>query len=79
MKKKALLQNTPVYKKQQQTINKVEEPMAVYSSTVKVIPSLHDFTFDEFKKIAANAPFTTYDGIQKVLTQLARIQQGLFA
>lgn len=153
MKKKALLQNTPVYKKQQQTINKVEEPMAVYSSTVKVIPSLHDFTFDEFKKIAANAPFsqaewaallhvsertlqryaknngsfapinaeravqidkvlkegkntfgdvekfykwikrepymlegnlsfnslTTYDGIQKVLTQLGRIQQGLFA
>ena len=153
MKKKTILQNTPVYKKQQHNISKVEEPMAVYSSSVKVIPSLNDFTFNEFKKIAANAPFsqaewaallhvsertlqryaknngsfapinaeraiqidkvlkegkstfgdvekfynwikrepyalegnlsfnslTTYDGIQKVLTQLARIQQGLFA
>ena len=153
MKKKASLQKTVLYKKLQQNVSKVEEPMAVYSSSVKVIPSLNDFTFDEFKKIAANAPFsqaewaallhvsertlqryaknngsfapinaeravqidkvlkegkstfgdvekfynwikrepyalegnlsfnslTTYDGIQKVLTQLARIQQGLFA
>ncbi len=153
MKNKVLLQKTPVYKKQEQPIIKVEEPLAVYSNTVKVIPSMKDFTFNEFKKIAANAPFsqaewsalmhvsertlqryaknngsfapinaeralqidkvlkegkitfgdvekfyswikrepymlegnlsfnslTTYDGIQKVLTQLGRIQQGLFA
>ena len=153
MKKKASLQKTVLYKKQQQNISNVEEPMAIYSSSVKVIPSLKDFTFNEFKKIAANAPFsqaewaallhvsertlqryaknngsfapinaeravqidkvlkegkntfgdvekfynwikrepyllegnlsfnslTTYDGIQKILTQLARIQQGLFA
>ena len=153
MKKNPALKNTAVFKKQQQNISKVNEPTAAYRSTVKVIPSLNDFTFNEFKKIAAKAPFSqaewatmlhvsertlqryaksngsfasinaerillidkvlkeatitfgniekfykwikkephmlegnlsfnslsTYDGIQKVLTQLARIQHGLFA
>jgi putative toxin-antitoxin system antitoxin component (TIGR02293 family) len=34
-----------------------EEPMPIYNS-VKAIPSLKDFTFSEFKKIADKAPFT---------------------
>ena len=34
-----------------------EEPMPVYNS-VKAIPSLKDFTYSEFKKIADKAPFT---------------------
>jgi len=37
-------------------ISKVEEPMAVYHS-IKKLPSLKDFTFNEFKKIADVAPF----------------------
>ena len=35
----------------------VEEPIPVYNS-VKAIPSLKDFTYSEFKKIADKAPFT---------------------
>ncbi len=38
-------------------ISKVEEPMAVYRS-IKRLPSLKDFTFNEFKKIADVAPFS---------------------
>lgn len=34
-----------------------EEPQPVYNS-VKAIPSLKDFTYSEFKKIADKAPFT---------------------
>lgn len=153
MKKKVLPQKLNPYKIIPQQISKVEEPMAIYNKTVKVIPSLKDFTYNEFKKIAANAPFsqaewaamlhvsertlqryaknegsfaainaeralqidkvlkeatitfgdvekfylwlkrgpymlegnlslnalTSYDGIEKVLTQLSRIQHGLFA
>lgn len=36
----------------------VNEPYPVYFKTVKVIPSLKDFTYSEFKKIADKAPFT---------------------
>lgn len=153
MKKNTPPKNTAVYKKKQPNIIKVNEPTVAYRSTVKVVASLNNFTFNEFKKIAATAPFSqaewatllhvsertlqryaknngsfaainaerillidkvlkeatttfgnidkfyqwikkepymlegnlsfnslsTYDGIQKVLTQLGRIQQGLFA
>ena len=153
MKKNTSIQNPAVYKKKQPNIIKVNEPTVAYRSTVKVVASLNNFTFNEFKKIAATAPFSqaewatllhvsertlqryaknngifaainaerillidkvlkeatttfgnidkfyqwikkepymlegnlsfnslsTYDGIQKVLTQLGRIQQGLFA
>ena len=153
MKKITAIKNTAVYKKQQRNVIKVKEPAVAYRSTVKVVSSLNNFTFNEFKKIAAKAPFSqaewatmlhvsertlqryaknngsfaainaerillidkvlkeatttfgnmdkfyqwikkepymlegnlsfnslsTYDGIQKVLTQLGRIQQGLFA
>ncbi len=153
MKKSTKQKKTVIYK-QDEAISKVEEPGAVYfTRSVKIIPSLKDFTYSEFKKIAANAPFsqsewaailhvsertlqryaknngsfapinaeralqidkvlreakiafgsvdkfynwikrdpymlegnlsfnslTTYDGIEKVLTQLGRIQHGLFA
>src|SRR5688572_21760061 len=37
--------------------NIVEEPMAPYR-TVRAIPTLKDFTFSEFKKIADKAPFS---------------------
>ena len=35
----------------------VKEPMAVYRS-VKALPQVKDFTFNEFKKIADKTPFT---------------------
>lgn len=38
-------------------ILKVEEPMAVYRS-VKVLPQVKEFTYNEFKKIADKSPFT---------------------
>ncbi|RYF91685.1 MAG: DUF2384 domain-containing protein [Chitinophagaceae bacterium] len=37
--------------------NKLEEPASVYNS-IKKLPSLKDFTFNEFKRIADKAPFT---------------------
>jgi uncharacterized protein (DUF2384 family) len=40
-------------------VSKVEEPQAPYfTKSVKVLPSLKDFTYNEFKKIADKAPFT---------------------
>ncbi len=151
MKKKAAKKKPTVYKPNDE-VSKVEEPVAYYQSA-KVIPSLKDFTYNDFKKIADKSPFTqnewaailhisertlqryaktngvfatinaeralqiekvlkegkaafgkienfytwlkrnpymlegnlsfnsltTYDGIEKVLTQLGRIQHGLFA
>lgn len=45
--------------KQGSEINKVEEPQVPYfTKSVKVMPSLKDFTYNEFKKIADKAPFT---------------------
>ena len=37
--------------------SRVEEPMPVYRS-VKALPQVKDFTFNEFKKIADKTPFT---------------------
>ena len=38
-------------------ISKVEEPMPVYRS-VKALPQVKEFTYNEFKKIADKSPFT---------------------
>lgn len=138
---------------QNDTVQKLNEPLPLFSKSMQVIPSVKDFTYDEFKKIADRGPFsqaewaamlhvsertlqryaknngsfasinaeralqidnvvregkkafgstalfyqwlkrnpfmlegtlsieslTSYDGIVKVLTQLGRIQHGLFA
>ena len=45
------------YKQQNDEISMVEEPMPVYRS-IKVIPSVKDFTYAEFKKNADKTPFT---------------------
>ena len=39
-------------------VNKAEEPEAVYNRAVKIIPSVKDFNYNEFKKIADKVPFT---------------------
>jgi len=36
----------------------VNEPYPVYFKTIKIIPSLKNFTYNEFKKIADKVPFT---------------------
>ncbi len=43
--------------KQKDNAAKVNEPLPVYRS-VKVLPVVKDFTYNEFKKIADKAPFT---------------------
>jgi hypothetical protein len=43
--------------KQSDEISKVEEPSPVYRS-IKIIPSVKDFTYAEFKKNADKTPFT---------------------
>jgi putative toxin-antitoxin system antitoxin component (TIGR02293 family) len=58
MKKKAKKVIAAKYKQGGET-NKVEEPQVPYfTKSVKTIPSLKDFTYTEFKKIADKAPFT---------------------
>lgn len=37
---------------------KVSNPRGSYNTNVKVIPSVKDFTYNEFKKIADKTPFT---------------------
>ena len=48
----------PVAYKQNAAISKVEEPTSLYNRTVKILPSVKDFTYNEFKKIAEKTPFT---------------------
>ena len=39
-------------------VSKAEEPESIYNRTVKIVPSIKDFTYNEFKKIADKVPFT---------------------
>ena len=153
-KKKAVPKKKATYEQEKETFSStLNEPYVPYIKSIRVIPSLKDFSYSEFKKIADKTPFTlsewaamlhvsertlqryaksngsfapinaeramqidkvlkegkitfgsvekfynwikrgpymlegnlslesltTYDGIEKVLTQLHRIQHGLFA
>ncbi len=57
MEKKIPPKKTKPYT-QNTKVSKVEEPEAVYNRTVKIIPSVNNFTYTEFKKIADKVPFT---------------------
>jgi putative toxin-antitoxin system antitoxin component (TIGR02293 family) len=57
MEKNKKIPTTPLYKTAHKT-TKAEEPEAVFSKTVKLIPSVKNFTYSEFKKIADKTPFT---------------------
>lgn len=57
MKKKKTIKKPTVYR-QNDAISKVEEPGAVYTRSIRVMPSLKDFTYNEFKKISDKTPFT---------------------
>lgn len=39
-------------------VQKANEPMAGYNKSIKVIPSVKDFTYHDFKKVADKTPFT---------------------
>lgn len=43
---------------QEVKVTKAEEPEVVYNRTVKIIPSVKNLTYNEFKKIADKTPFT---------------------
>ncbi len=55
--KKIIKPTKPKVYKQNDKVTIAEEPMPIYQS-VRAIPLLKDFTFNEFKKIADKAPFT---------------------
>lgn len=57
MEKKIPPKKTKPYT-QNTKVSKVEEPEAAYNRTVKIIPSINNFTYNEFKKIADKVPFT---------------------
>lgn len=57
MEKNKKIAKTPLYTPVNK-ITKAEEPEAVFSRSVKVIPSIKDFSYTEFKKIAEKTPFT---------------------
>ena len=51
-------QKKPIPYKQDNKVSKLEEPEAIFNKTVKIIPSLKEFTYKEFKKISDSTPFT---------------------
>lgn len=57
MKKNALKKKIVAYK-QNDAVSKAEEPIAPYYRSVKLLPAVKDFTYNEFKKIADKVPFT---------------------
>jgi len=57
MEKSKRINKTLLYNTVNKT-TKAEEPQAVFTRSVKVIPSVKDFSYSEFKKIADNTPFT---------------------
>ncbi|MEO6721282.1 MAG: antitoxin Xre-like helix-turn-helix domain-containing protein [Ferruginibacter sp.] len=48
----------PAAYKPNDALTKAEEPMSLYNINVKILPSVKDFTYNEFKKIAEKTPFT---------------------
>lgn len=58
MKKKAIKKKLTKYAGDL-PLSKAEEPLAPYfTKSVRALPSLKDFTYNEFKKIADKTPFT---------------------
>ena len=57
MKKKVKPRKPTVYP-ENDFVSKAEEPEVVFNRSVKIIPSLKDFTYREFKKIADISPFS---------------------
>jgi putative toxin-antitoxin system antitoxin component (TIGR02293 family) len=59
MKKKSVVSKKATYKKEENpSTSIVSEPYTAYVKSIRVIPSLKDFTYSEFKKISDKIPFT---------------------
>lgn len=43
---------------QNESVQKVNEPVTVYNKSIKSIPAVKEFNYSEFKKIAGKTPFT---------------------
>jgi putative toxin-antitoxin system antitoxin component (TIGR02293 family) len=56
--KKHIQKKKPVAYKSNEHLSKAEEPLSPTYRSVKAIPLVKDFTYNEFKKIADKAPFT---------------------
>ena len=56
--KKVISKKKPVVYKATALPTKAAEPIAPYYRSVKVVAAVKDFTYNEFKKIADNVPFT---------------------
>jgi putative toxin-antitoxin system antitoxin component (TIGR02293 family) len=56
--KKNIIKKKAVAYKTSSAANKAEEPIAPYYRSVKIIPAVKDFTYNEFKKIADKVAFT---------------------
>lgn len=57
MKKKKAIKKPAVYSTNEK-ISKVEEPLVSFTKSIRMLPSLKDFTYNEFKKISDKTPFT---------------------
>jgi putative toxin-antitoxin system antitoxin component (TIGR02293 family) len=57
MKKNTQKKRPATYKGNEQ-VSKAEEPLSPTYRSVKIIPLVKDFTYNEFKKIADKVPFT---------------------
>ena len=57
MKKKIVSKKNVTYKNKE-AITKAEEPVPTYIRSIKMIPAVKDFTYNEFKKISDKTPFT---------------------
>ncbi len=57
MKKNTSSKKVPGYKPNG-SISRVNESMPLYGRSIKIIPSVKDFTYNEFKKTAEKTPFT---------------------
>jgi putative toxin-antitoxin system antitoxin component (TIGR02293 family) len=59
MKKKKPVAKKVIYRQSDDDANMLSEPAAVYyRQPVKPLPSLQDFSYNDFKKIAGDTPFT---------------------
>lgn len=57
-KKKTVSKKRTVYSQEEENNQILNEPFVPYIRSIRVIPSLKDFTYNEFKKISDKAPFS---------------------
>ena len=74
MEKNKKITKTPLYKPVNKT-TKAEEPEAVFTRTLKVISSVKDFSYSEFKKTADKTPFTQIEWAAMLMVSERTLQR----